>query len=459
MSVSLPHRLAVLVVDDDAAMRSLLSDELAARGFDCVVVESGERALDELSRGASFDVVVTDLSLPGVSGHDVCRQIHVSHPHVPVIVMTGYGSIDVAVAMIRAGAADFLSKPFDPAELAVRIEKAFERSALSNELTRLRGEVRVRYGELQGESEVMRRIFARLDLIAGSNAAVLIRGETGTGKELVARELHRRSGRASGPFVAVNCAALPESLLESELFGHVRGAFTGAHVARPGLFVQATGGTLLLDEIGEMTPAMQAKLLRALQERRVRPVGGSREVPFDVWVVCASHRDLEAMVASGSFREDLYYRVCVLDVVLPPLRERGSDVVLIAKSLIASCAARAQKEIRGLSWEAERVLLEYPFPGNVRELANAIEHAVALCEGGVIEPAHLPSRLATTIPRANPAPGVFGPLEPLAEVERRHVLVVLEAHGGNVTHAARTLGLDRKTLGTKLRAWGVRSAR
>jgi two-component system response regulator HydG len=374
-----------------------------------------------------------------------------------VIVITGFGSLESAIGAIRAGAFDFLTKPIDTQALRVAVDRAAAHSSLRAEVRRLRRAVeRVsREGPLVGESPRMRKVYEMIERVADSDATVLITGESGTGKELVARALHNRSPRSKGRYLAVNCAAVPPNLLESELFGHVRGAFTDAKSDREGLFVRASGGTLLLDEIGEMPPEMQAKLLRVLQEAKVRPVGGDREIPFDVRILAATNRDLEEDVEVGRFREDLFYRINVVNIDVPPLRDRGNDVLLLAHSFIERLAARASNgdgdRPEQLDPRAAQKLVDYDWPGNVRELENCIERAVTLSRGPRIEVEDLPDKI-----REHPAQRWVlhatsaDEIIPLRELEKRYIRRVLEATGGNKAEAARLLGLDRRTLYRKL---------
>ncbi len=446
----------ILVVDDDATMCTMLKTSLGRRGFDVETREMAEDAL-ELLRSSDFDVVVTDLNMRGTNGLELCQRIVADRPDVPVVVITAFGSLDTAIGAIRAGAYDFLPKPFDVAALVVSLERAIQHRALREEVKRLRRAVgsAPQIGNLIGASRAMRRVHDMLDRIRDSEASVLITGESGTGKELVARALHDRSRRAQGPFVPINCAALPEALLESELFGHVRGAFTDARTARTGLFVQANGGTLFLDEIGELPPGLQAKLLRALQERRVRPIGGDSEIEFDARVVTATNRDLEEAVEQKQFRDDLFYRINVVHLDLPPLRARENDVLLLAQHFLQRAVAVAGKHVTGFSTAAAQKLVAYPWPGNVRELQNCIERAVALAELSEITVDDLPDRIRDH-QRSRIVLSSDDPTELVAmeEVERRYIHRVLAAVGGNKKEAARILGFDRTTLYRKLERYG-----
>jgi len=445
--------VSVLVVDDDPEMGRFLATALGKRGLAVTVCGSGDEAFARLA-GEDFDVVLTDLAMRGMSGLELCQRIVANRPDLPVVVMTAFGSMDAAIAAIRAGAYDFITKPVEADVLRIALDRAAQHRQLRAELKRLREAVR--QGPrlpILGNSAAVRSVIDLLERVAPTDATVLITGESGTGKELAARALHARSRRAAGPFVAVNCAALPEGLLESELFGHARGAFTDAHSSRVGLFVQAGGGTLFLDEIGEMPAGMQVKLLRALEERRVRPVGGE-EIAFDARLVAATNRDLETAVEEKRFRDDLYYRLNVIQVALPPLRARGNDVLLIAHELVARFARDFGKPVRGLTAEAAERLLRYSWPGNVRELSNCIERGVALARFDELTVEDLPEKIRD-YHAASGAGEELGEILSLDEVERRYVLRALEMLGGNRTLAAQKLGVDRKTLYRKLKGWGV----
>jgi two-component system response regulator HydG len=372
---------------------------------------------------------------------------------MPVIVITAYANMETAIAAIRAGAYDFVTKPFDMDELALTIERAIRHRVLREEVKRLRKAVdsTQRFEEILGTSAAMLKMCELVTRVADTETTVLITGESGTGKELVAKALHAKSGRRDGPFVAINCAAMPENLLESELFGHVKGAFTDARTARPGLFIRASKGTLFLDEIGEMPAGMQAKLLRALQERTVRPVGGDTEQPFDTRILAATNRDLETEVEERRFREDLFYRINVVRTHVPPLRARGGDILLLAQHFLERYANQSRRAVLGMTSAAADKLLQYPWPGNVRELQNCIERAVALAQFDQIGVDDLPEKIRDykTV-RINIESNDPAELLPMEEVERRYILKVLEAVGGNKTLAAQVLGFDRRTLYRKL---------
>jgi two-component system response regulator HydG len=450
----------VLVVDDEPAMAELMVEELRGRRLEAAALSSADAAFAAVLEG-EVDVVVTDLNMRGMSGVELCDRVVTNRADIPVIVVTAFGSMETAVATLRAGAFDFLTKPFELEQLVITVERAAQHRLLREEIKRLRGaaEESRRFKELAGTSPAMTSVYALLDRIAATDATALITGETGTGKELAARAIHRRSRRCDGPMVAVNCAAVPPNLLESELFGHVRGAFTDARTDRKGLFVQAHGGTLFLDEVGEMPLEMQAKLLRALEARTARPVGGPVEVPFDVRLVTATHRDLVACIEEGTFREDLYYRIHVVELTMPPLRARGTDTLLLAQTFLQQYAAQQGKAVQRISPPVAERLLAYAWPGNIRELRNCMERAVALARFDEVVVEDLPPqvrdyRTSHVLVAANDP----SELVPLAEVERRYVERVMEAVGGNKRQAARVLGLDRATLYRKLERWAPRKS-
>jgi two-component system, NtrC family, response regulator AtoC len=435
----------VFFVDDEREMVDLVALGLKKRGFTMVTFSNGADAVAAIPHH-DVDVIVTDLNMKGMTGLELCQHVVADRPDIPVLVLTAFGSFETAVGAIRAGAYDFVTKPVEIEALAIAVRRAAEHRSLRGEVRRLREVVantRGR-GDLIGASPAMQRVFELIDQVSTTDATVLITGESGTGKEVVAREIHNRSKRATAPFVAVNCAAVPEQLLESELFGQN---------SRQGLFQQAHGGTLFLDEIGEIALAVQPKLLRALQERKVRPVGGDADVPIDVRLVAATNHHLEEMVEDKRFREDLYYRIHVIHIPLPPLRARGGDILLIAQHFLKHQAAVIDKKVIGLSSAAAERMMTYDWPGNVRELANALERAVALARFEEIQVEDLPDKI-----REKRRPGLSGTELPelltLEEVERRHVMRVLEACNRNRTDAAKLLGLDRKTLYRKLLRWG-----
>ena len=442
----------ILIVDDDDDTAVLLRDSLRKRGYDVDAVNSAQQCLEHL-RTDPADVVVTDVQMSGMSGIDLCVELRQRYPDLLPLVLTGQGGLDTAIAAIRAGAYDFITKPVKVDALAISVQRALEHLQLQREVQRLRRDVNkdMPIDGIAGSSPAIRETIEMIRRVADSDATVLVTGESGTGKELVARALHRLSPRASEPFVAVNCAAMPAPLLESELFGHVRGAFTDAKRSRAGLFVQAGAGTIFLDEIGEMPIEMQVKLLRVLQERKVRPVGGDEEVPFEARVVTATNRDLETEVEEKRFREDLFYRINVVAIPVPPLRARAGDILLLAQYFLKRIATRSNKPVQGISGPAARLLMDYDWPGNVRELENSMERAVALCRLDEITVDDLPAKVqehqSSKIVITTESPGELITLD---EMERRYVRQVLNAVGGNKTHAARILGIDRRSLYRRL---------
>ena len=447
----------ILIVDDDQTMCKTIEIALRPRQFETSWRISAEEALLAL-KDKTFDVVLTDLSMPGISGIELCERIVANRPGMPVVVMTAFGSLETAIAAIRAGAYDFVTKPVKMDMLALTLDRAVKHRGLQEKVKVLSEVVERsrRFEELLGESPPMQRLYGKLQRIADSEATVLITGESGTGKELVAKAIHKRSRRHEGPLVVVNCAALPDALLESELFGHVRGAFTDARVERKGLFLQAEGGTLFLDEIGELPLALQPKLLRALEERLVRPIGGDTELPFDARILLSTNRDLESAVEEGRFREDLFFRINVIYLTLPPLRARGTDVLLLTQHFLELFAARYGKHVVGISDILAGKLLSYTWPGNVRELRNAIERAVALTHYEKLAVEDVPEKIRD-YQASHVIVGSNNPTElvPMEEVERRYILHVLETVGGHRTLAAEVLGFGRKTLYRKLLRYGV----
>ncbi len=444
----------VIVVDDDNDMRSMLADVLRKQGHDATAFESADEAFACVMRGEA-DIVVTDLRMRGMNGVELCERIVANRPDVPVIVMTAFGTLETAISTIRAGAFDFLTKPFEHDVLVLAVERAAYQRGLREQVRRLElAQEPTGDGRILGDSPAIQAVSALIARVARSETTILVTGETGTGKELVARALHDKSDRKNGPFVAINCGALPETILESELFGHARGAFTDAKVDRSGLLVEASGGTLFLDEVGEMPLSMQVKLLRALDTRTVRPVGKGGEVPFDARIVAATNRDLESAVEARTFREDLLFRLNVIRIALPPLRSRGGDVLVLAQRFIERFAARSKKAVSGLSAAAAEMLLAYAWPGNVRELQNAIEHAVALAQHEQIVADDLPERIRS-YRRSHVLVAGDDPTElvSMEEVERRYALHVLDAVSGNKSMATRILGWNRKTLYRRLARW------
>ncbi len=448
----------VLIVDDEQETCDLLEMSLVRHGFKVTTSTAATRAL-ELVATQDFDVVLTDLSMPEMSGLDLCERVLGTRPNMPVVVITGQGSLETAIGAIRVGAYDFITKPVDPKLLYLSVSRAIQHRHLQDEVKRLREAVAAEGDSAEsaivGQSGAMRRVYELITRVGESDASVLIHGETGTGKELIARGIHMRSRRKDGPFVAINCAAVPHSLIESELFGHAKGAFTDAKASRSGLFVQASGGTLFLDEIGELPIDMQPKLLRALQERKVRPVGANQEIPFDSRIVAATNRNLEDEVYEKRFREDLYYRINVVKIDVPPLRERGGDVLHLAQYFLKQFASRNDKSALELSTTAAEKLMAYNWPGNVRELENCMEHAVALARFDQITVEDLPEKVrAYRAERFVVAANDPTEIVTMDELERRYILRVLSLVGGNKSRAAQVLGFDRRTLYRKLERYG-----
>jgi DNA-binding NtrC family response regulator len=447
----------VLIVDDDQAMCEMLNSDLRRRGFTPTWYTRSEKALDSIHQ-EEYDVILADINMPGMTGIQLCERIALNRPDIPVIVITAFGSLEVAVSAIRAGAYDFVTKPVDTDILELALSRAISHHALQERVKTLCKEVEKIHSidEIIGQSQTMQSLFSQIRRLTATDVSVLVLGESGTGKELVARALHRQSGRRNGPFVPINCSALPETLLESELFGHKRGAFTDAREDRPGLFLEAQGGTLFLDEIGEIPVNLQPKILRALEERRVRPVGGNREVLFDVRIIAATNRDLESAIEKKLFREDLFYRINVVQLEVPPLRARGTDILLLAHHFVRHFADHTGRGVSGISDAAAEKLLAYSWPGNVRELRNAIERAVTLTRFENLAVEDFPEKIRT-YQSDQLVLGTHDPSElvSMEEIERRYILHVLKTVQDNRTLAARILKLDRKTLYRKLQQYKI----
>ena len=456
--VATPHRL--LLVDDDEEACRLLAEVLERESYDVVPALSADEALEKIDEAGPFDAVLTDLRMPRKSGLDLLRTLRERDPAALVLVLTAFGDASAAGEAIRAGAYDFISKPYDIGALRETLARALGRRKLAGvrqSAAAGREEPGPASGPaLVGHSPAIIEVMKTLARVAPSQATVLVLGETGTGKELVARTLHHFSERADRRFVAVNCSALAEGLLESELFGHVRGAFTGAGTARPGLFREADHGTLFLDEIGDISPALQARLLRALQEHEIVPVGSEAPIKVDVRVLAATHRDLPELVRAGRFREDLYYRLNVVTLTLPPLRARRQDIPLLIDHFLRTLGARHGRGPVAVDPEAQRRLLAYDWPGNIRELQNVLERAMLLAEQDVIGPEHLAPNVrapaAAPLPAASDAPVAMRRLE---DVEREHVQRVLAATGGNREETSRVLGISRRTLTRMIQRWNL----
>ncbi|WP_339687772.1 sigma-54 dependent transcriptional regulator [Gimesia maris] len=443
----------ILVIDDEQSMCELIEIDLRLRGLQVDWFTDATQAISAIDHN-NYDVVLTDIRMPGTTGLQLCQQLTEFRPDIPVVLMTAFGSLETAVSAMRAGAYDFITKPIEMDLLAITVRRAIDHHRLTEQVRLLKesGQAVRSFGDMIGSSPAMQKLYDQLERVAVSDAGVLITGESGTGKELVSRSIHAHSRRAEKPFVAINCAALSESLLESELFGHVKGAFTDARSERRGLFLEADGGTLLLDEMGEMPMSMQVKLLRTLEERVLRPVGSDKELPFDVRVICATNRDLESAVSDGKFREDLFYRINVIGLHLPPLRSRGTDVLRLAEHFLKQFSTAENKHVTDLAEGVAEKLLQYHWPGNIRELRNVMERAVALTRHDKITVADLPEKITNY--QSNQI--LIDGLDPeelvsLEELEHRYITHVLEATGGNQSQAARILGLDRKTIYRKLK--------
>lgn len=453
----------ILVVDDDAAHRRMLEAVLTEEGYRLVSVEDGDEAVAAVA-DRFYDLVLMDVRMARMDGLTAQAEIHRRSPGIPIIVMTAYASVGTAVEALKAGAYDYLTKPLDVEELKLLVEKALRHRRLEDENRNLRERLADRSGfdRIVGRSPAMRKVFETASLVAPSDATVLILGESGTGKGLIAEAIHENSERRERPFVPVNCAALPETLLESELFGHERGAFTGAAAKKPGRFRQAHTGTMFLDEIGELAPATQAKLLRVLQEQRFEPLGAAATVTVDVRIIAATNRDLEAEIAAGRFREDLFYRLNVVTVEMPPLRDRPEDILPLADRFLAGFAEKNKRRMTGFTPRAADLLMRYDWPGNVRELENAVERAVILARGERIVPEDLPDAVRAADPEPAPEGGELNPASDappvgrsLKEMERQMILQTLEEVEGNRTRAAEILGISRRTLQNKLKVYGI----
>jgi DNA-binding NtrC family response regulator len=447
--------LRIVVVDDEPAQRELIGGFLKKQGHEVFPAASGAEALAHV-RDRQVDLVLSDCRMPGMSGPDLLRRIKALNPEIPLILMTAYGTVETAVHAMKDGAADYLAKPLDLEELLVRVGRVTEQERLRSEVRELQHQLveRHRVEGIIGESGRMQEVLALVKRVAPSEATVLVRGESGTGKELVARAIHYNSRRSSGRLVSLNCAALPEQLLESELFGHEKGAFTGAAVQRKGRFELAGGGSIFLDEIGDLSPALQVKLLRVLQEREFERVGGNKTISVDVRVLAATHRNLEQAMREGTFREDLYYRLNVVTVQIPPLRERREDIPLLLDHFLRKFAEKNRRDVTGLTAAARDALLKYDYPGNIRELENLVERAVLLCRGRVIDledlPAAIrPSERSAGEPESQRLPNI------VAHIERQAIRDALDRCQGVQTQAAEALGIGERVLRYKMKKYGL----
>lgn len=447
------NRGHIIVLDDEPEMGAFLVDLLADEGYTVKAYHEGTEALAALEK-SSADLLITDLVMNGLQGMEVLRTAKQSDPSLAVVMITAFGSIESAVEAMRLGAFYYLTKPFKGADLLLLVERALEERHLRTEIRRLQQEVEAHYhfDRIIGKSPAMQRVFDLVERLKDSPVNVLLTGESGTGKDLLARTLHYQSARKRAPFVPVNCAAIPEQLLESELFGYVQGAFTDARKDKKGLFAEAHGGTLFLDEIGELPLLLQAKLLRVIEDKEIRPLGATKGEKVEVRIIAATNQDLRRAVAEGKFRQDLFYRLNVVDIHLPPLRERPEDLPLLIQHFVerSNQPARAQR----LSAEALRQLLNYPWPGNVRELENTIERALVLCRTEEISPADLPAHMTGNRPQVSNLQDALFRRRSLADVEREYIVLALEFTEGRKKEAADLLGIDRKTLYRKLEEYG-----
>ena len=465
----LPERKQVLIVDDEPNLRKILSAQLTRDGYDVLTAEDGEQGL-ALLKEHHIDLVISDLKMPKVDGMTLLRKALVEDPELPVILITAHGTIDTAVEALKAGAFDFVTKPFDKDEVRQIVQKALKTRELRGaDATPASGGQGARFGII-GSSQGILDLYAILERVADTPTTALITGESGTGKELVARALHEHSGRKDKPFIKVNCAAIPKELIESELFGYERGAFTGAVTSKPGRFELANGGTLFLDEIGEIPIEMQVKLLRALQESEFERVGGIKTIRVDVRLVAATNRDLKKLIAAGSFREDLFYRLNVVPVRLPALRERTGDIPLLVEHFLGKFNERLRKKVEGVEPDAMEILVSYPWPGNIRELENVIERAVLFCDTQKLRTIDLAAEIrginamtAAPLPEADLSAALAGEgglkehvKVAMSRLERELVSRALQQTGGNVTHAARLLKISRKGLQLKMKELGLR---
>ncbi|HEX9144719.1 MAG TPA: sigma-54 dependent transcriptional regulator [Candidatus Binatia bacterium] len=448
----------ILVVEDNREMARFLEQILSEEGYAVDLAPDGPAALERVSQ-SHFDLIISDLMMPRMKGTDLIRQLKENHSEVPVLVITAFGTIESAVEAMKAGALHYITKPFRTDDFLIHVQSALENLRLHNELNRLRTEVhgRYRFENLIGHSDKMQKVFDVVARVSDLPANVLILGESGTGKEMIARAIHLHGPRAQAPFIAVNCAAIPETLLESELFGYVRGAFTDARRDRIGLFQEASGGVLFLDEISELSLALQAKLLRILEDKEVRPLGSNKTIKVDVQLLSASNRDLAQLIQEGAFRQDLYYRLNVIRLELPPLRDRPEDIPLLSDHFLEKFAKTSKRPVSGIDKDALTALMRYHWPGNVRELEHVLERAVLLGNRSMIGLEDLPASCVSVDAQNAPLNAAMTKAYTLRELEREYIQRVVEDVKGNKTEAAKILGVDRTTLYRKLEDYKIKA--
>jgi two-component system, NtrC family, response regulator AtoC len=449
---------SILVVDDESRLAEVLAAALVAHGFETMTAESADGALALLG-SERIDLVISDLRMPDLSGRDLLHRIRQTRPDIPVIIMTAYASVRDAVALVKEGAFDYVAKPFEIDDVFTIIERALHMRAVVNENQRLRDEIsgKYRFDQLIGRSAAFQAVLGQISDVCASRATVLIQGESGTGKEVVARAIHFNSPRSSKPFVAVNCAAIPEGLLESELFGHAKGAFTGATTAREGRFAMADGGSLFLDEVGDMAPALQAKVLRVLQEQSFEPVGSNRTIKVDVRIVAATHKDLKEMAVAGTFRDDLFYRLNVFPMSLPALRDRAEDIPMLAAHFLKQYADDMGKKLTGFTPAAEAAMAAYGWPGNIRELQNCVERSVIVARAIAVDAPDLPRYVFEGVAKETSSPRIPSNLDAeLERIETEFILDALRKTGGVQVKAASLLGVSERSLWHRIKKLGIK---
>jgi two-component system response regulator AtoC len=446
--------IQILIVDDELIVRESLGNWLKEEGYSVDSADNGLTALEKL-KTKEYDLVVADVKMPGMDGIQLLEQCKKKDPDLQVLVMTAYASVDTAVQAMKQGAFDYIVKPFDPENVSQIIQRSLKFKMLEKENILLKKELEKKYGidEIIGKSKKMEEIFDLIRTVADSEAVVMIRGESGTGKELIAKAIHANSKRRYGPLIALSCGALPETLLESELFGYEKGAFTGAQFSRKGRIEMADGGTLFLDEIGDISPKTQVDLLRVLQEKTIHHLGSSKPIKIDVRIVSATNRDLEKAVKEGTFREDLYYRLNVVTINVPPLRDRREDIPLLTNHFLKKFAIENSKKIDGFSGDAMEMLMDYQWPGNVRELENVVEHAVVVCKTNEIKSENLPDSVKKAIQKINDETDST-PIS-LEDSEKKHIIKILEDNEWNISKSAKSLGIDRVTLYNKIKKYNI----